>query len=171
MRSLTWFTTLIAAPLAVLAVPADNTAVSPLSKTIFARQGAAAPPPCKRMNPPPSEAETRARFAQFVQVFVGPKKNIFKAFEFIAADYINHNPMARNGSASAWGILSPMWNSMTHQCVRATFQGDMSWVNYKAGRMGTIVDRFRWEAGCIAEHWDQGETYPSSGGTAVSCGS
>jgi hypothetical protein len=60
--------------------------------------------------------------------------------------------MARNGSASAWGILSPMWNSMTHQCVRATFKGNMSWINYKAGRMGSIVDRFRWDAGCIAEH-------------------
>lgn len=31
-------------------------------------------------------------------------------------------------------------------------QGNMSWVNYKAGAMGEIVDRFRWEGGCIAEH-------------------
>jgi len=27
----------------------------------------------------------------------------------------------------------------------------MGWVNYRSG-FGTIVDRFRWEDGCIAEH-------------------
>jgi hypothetical protein len=105
MRALTWFTTFLAAPVAVLAVPANNEAASPMSEatSTFASQRAAAPPPCKRMNPPPSEAQTRARFAQFVQVFVGSKKNISKAFEFIAADYIvrpAHPPVAFLLSAS-----------------------------------------------------------------------
>jgi hypothetical protein len=31
-------------------------------------------------------------------------------------------------------------------------EDNMSWVNYRAGGMGEIVDRFRWEAGCIVEH-------------------
>ena len=28
----------------------------------------------------------------------------------------------------------------------------MSWVNYRAGGIGEVVDRFRWEGGCIVEH-------------------
>jgi hypothetical protein len=28
----------------------------------------------------------------------------------------------------------------------------MSWVNYRSGGFGEVVDRFRWDAGCIAEH-------------------
>jgi hypothetical protein len=88
MRTLTWFTALIAAPLAVLAVPADKNTATRESHSIRANKRVPAPQPCERMNPPPSEQETRARFAQFVQVFVGSKKSISKAFEFITADYI-----------------------------------------------------------------------------------
>ncbi|KAK4096957.1 hypothetical protein N658DRAFT_562110 [Parathielavia hyrcaniae] len=114
------------------------------------------------MNPPPTQEETGARFAAFVEVFVGKSKNLPKAFEYIVADYINHNPAARNGSESAWSILSPFWDGMQHTLLQSTIRGNMSWVNYKAGGFGEIVDRFRWEAGCIAEHWDQGEKYPRS---------
>ncbi|KAF2665564.1 hypothetical protein BT63DRAFT_448186 [Microthyrium microscopicum] len=149
MRVLTWFTALLATPLVVLAVPQRG-------------GGKAAPTPCKRQSPPPSEAETKARFDAFVEVFVGKQKSIYKSFEYIAADYINHNPMAKNGSASAWGILSPIWDNTKHTYIRSTFKSPMSWVNYKSGGMGEIVDRFRWDGGCIAEHWDQGERYPSS---------
>lgn len=28
----------------------------------------------------------------------------------------------------------------------------MTWVNYRSGGFGEVVDRFRWDAGCIAEH-------------------
>jgi hypothetical protein len=60
--------------------------------------------------------------------------------------------MAKNGAASAWDILSPIWQGISHAYIRSTIEGNMSWVNYKAGGMGNIVDRFRWEDGCIAEH-------------------
>ena len=60
--------------------------------------------------------------------------------------------MAQNGAASAWGILSPIWQGISHTYIRSTINDDMSWVNYRAAGMGEIVDRFRWEGGCIAEH-------------------
>ncbi|KAK0702421.1 hypothetical protein B0T21DRAFT_266549, partial [Apiosordaria backusii] len=119
------------------------------------------PTPCVRQTPEPSQEETDARFAEFVEVFVGSKKNISRAFEFIVDDYINHNPMAQNGHASAWNILGNMWQGIQHRYIRSTIRGNMSWVNYSAPGFGTIVDRFRWEGGCIAEHWDQGERYPA----------
>ena len=92
----------------------------------------------------------------------------------------NHNPFAQNGSDSAWGILSPIWASQNITPLRTTFQSPQSWLNYKTGAFGEVVDRFRWEGGCIAEHvclaniledlsdqllivgqWDQGEVFPS----------
>jgi hypothetical protein len=78
MRAVTLLIALLATSIGALATPSDNEVA----------QRKPAPPPCKRMSPPPSEAETKARFGQFVEVFVGPKKDISKAFEFIAADYI-----------------------------------------------------------------------------------
>lgn len=92
----------------------------------------------------------------------------------------NHNPAAQNGSQSAWDILSPFWDSSSTTYIRSTVAEDMSWVNYNTGGFGQVVDRFRWEAGCIAEHvshtysprnasqlltetqWDQGEEYPAT---------
>ncbi|KAK4151655.1 hypothetical protein C8A00DRAFT_16974 [Chaetomidium leptoderma] len=159
MHLLTCVAALLAAPLSVAALPTSN-AGEPTS-LLSARQRRA-PPPCVRMDPAPTEEETNARFAAFVEAFVGKSKSISKAFEHIAADYINHNPMAKNGSASAWGILSPFWDSSSTTYIRSKIDGNMSWVNYRAGGIGEVVDRFRWEGGCIAEHWDQGEKYPAS---------
>jgi hypothetical protein len=64
----------------------------------------------------------------------------------------NHNPAAQNGAQSAWNVLSPVWDGFSHTYIRSTIEDNMSWVNYRAGGMGEIVDRFRWEAGCIVEH-------------------
>ncbi|CAK7201749.1 hypothetical protein SEUCBS139899_004461 [Sporothrix eucalyptigena] len=119
------------------------------------------PPPCQPMSPPPDEEATKARFDQFAHAFL-VTKNITEAFTYISQGYINHNPAAKNGAASAWGILSPIWASQSITVLRTTFKGNMGWLNYKAGGLGEVVDRYRWDAGCIVEHWDQGEKYPST---------
>ncbi|CAK7217248.1 hypothetical protein SCUCBS95973_003081 [Sporothrix curviconia] len=119
------------------------------------------PPPCQPISPPPDEDATKARFDKFAHAFL-VTKNITEAFTYISEGYINHNPAAKNGAASAWGILSPIWASQSITVLRTTFKGNMGWLNYKAGGLGEVVDRYRWDAGCIAEHWDQGEKYPSS---------
>ncbi|KAK0707947.1 hypothetical protein B0H67DRAFT_325167 [Lasiosphaeris hirsuta] len=154
--------TTLAVLIPVFAIPTGNP--DDTTRQILARQALAAPPPCVRSTPPPTADELKARFDKFVIAFVGPagKKNITEAFEYIAADYINHNPAAKNGAGSAWGILSPIWQGMSHTYIRSSIKGDMSWVNYGTSQFGEIVDRFRWEGGCIAEHWDVGESYPAS---------
>ncbi|KAI1243978.1 hypothetical protein MGN70_013846 [Eutypa lata] len=65
------------------------------------------PPPCVREDPPPSEAETKARFDKFANAFI-VTKNITEAFLYIADDYINHNPAAENGAKSAVRIPRPV---------------------------------------------------------------
>ncbi|RYP50952.1 hypothetical protein DL768_003618 [Monosporascus sp. mg162] len=142
------------APLASLAAPAGDPAAGALS----ARQQLQQPPPCVRVTPEPSPAETEARFDAFANAFL-VTKNITEAFLYIAEDYINHNPFADNGAKAAWDILSPIWGSQSITVLRTKFEGNQGWLNYRSG-FGTIVDRFRWEGGCIAEHWDAGEVFP-----------
>lgn len=59
--------------------------------------------------------------------------------------------MAQNGFDSAWNILSPIWGNQQITVLGTKFEGAQGWLNYRSS-FGTIVDRFRWEAGCIAEH-------------------
>ncbi|MBE3044730.1 hypothetical protein IMZ48_19645 [Candidatus Bathyarchaeota archaeon] len=89
--------------------------------------------------------------------------------------------MAQNGFANALDILGPFWGGQQLTLLQTHFEGNMSWVNYQSS-LGNIVDRFRWEAGCIVEHvsdlpspvstvagsnwfkWDQGEQFPDVAG-------
>ncbi|CAI6336644.1 unnamed protein product [Periconia digitata] len=150
------FSTIITA----LILPAGLLA-APLVETRQARPPK--PKPCVRMSPPPDANTTKTRFDAFANAFIYTK-NITKAFEYIAQDYINHNPAAQNGFDSAWNILSPIWDSQSITPLRTLYNGtsNQGWVNYRTGSFGEVVDRFRWEAGCIAEHWDQGEKFPST---------
>lgn len=82
------FVALLAAPLSAVAIPTSNAAVAGKASTLMIARQQQAPPPCVRMDPPPSQEGTEARFNAFVEVFVGQSKNLYKAFEYIAADYI-----------------------------------------------------------------------------------
>ncbi|KAF5340366.1 hypothetical protein D9611_007900 [Ephemerocybe angulata] len=150
MRVSAFLATLIV-PLAALAAPAHEF-------TLEAR--AVKPKPCVRqLNPAPTPEETSLRHDAFAQSFIY-KRNITAAFEFIAQDYINHNPSAQNGFDYAWNVLNGFWDTQSLTPVRHTFKSPYGWVNYRSG-FGAIVDRFRWEGGCIVEHWDAGEQYPN----------
>ncbi|PSN74304.1 hypothetical protein BS50DRAFT_627642 [Corynespora cassiicola Philippines] len=149
------------APVGILAAPTAGSIDGTSALALEQRQ--ASPPrpePCVRQTPEPCENITAARHAEFAQAFIYDQ-NITKAFEFIAEDYINHNPAAENGFDSAWNILSPFWGTQEITPFRHTFISPQGWVNYNTTGFGEVVDRFRWEGGCIAEHWDQGEQYPT----------
>ncbi|KAK1759967.1 hypothetical protein QBC47DRAFT_420781 [Echria macrotheca] len=158
MHLLQILTAVLATPGATFGAPVEPGTAD--VAVLTARQARKQPPPCTRQNPAPSEESLKARFDTFVQAFVGPagRKNITEAFEYIVEDYINHNPIAQNGAKSAWDILSGIWHNFDHRLLRSTISGDTSWVEYNSGSV--IVDRFRWEGGCIVEHWDVGEKYP-----------
>ncbi|KAF5226911.1 hypothetical protein FAUST_12107 [Fusarium austroamericanum] len=130
--------------------------------TTTSLQAVVTPLPCERVTPEPCELQTQERFNRFAYAFIY-EKNLTKAFEYIAVDYINHNPFAQNGSAAALDILGPVWGNTTILPFRTRFKDNMGWLNYNASGIGEVVDRFRWEGGCIVEHWDVGETYPPCG--------
>ncbi|KAI1100898.1 hypothetical protein F4804DRAFT_28507 [Jackrogersella minutella] len=115
---------------------------------------------CTRISPAPPKEVTEKRFHEFADYFL-VKLDIYKAFEYILPEYINHNPQAEDGAQNALDLLSPFWANQTLTVLRTKFEGPMSWLNYESS-FGTIVDRFRWEDGCIIEHWDQGEVFPEN---------
>jgi predicted SnoaL-like aldol condensation-catalyzing enzyme len=121
------------------------------SSTLFERQNRPQKPaPCVRtMNS--TESATKTRSEAFAKAFIYDK-NISEAFKYIAQDYINHNPAAQNGSDSAWNILSPIWGSQNITPLRTAFEYPQSWLNYRTSGFGEVVDRYRWEGGCIVEH-------------------
>jgi hypothetical protein len=142
-----WLFALVA-PITIFALPTNtDTAIAGLAE----RQGRPQkPPPCvRRLNT--TEAETKTRSDAFAQAFIY-KKDISEAFKYISKDYINHNPAAQNGSDSAWNILSPIWGSQNITPLRTAFKNPQSWLNYRTSGFGEVVDRYRWEGGCIVEH-------------------
>ncbi|KAI1685122.1 hypothetical protein KJE20_05406 [Pyrenophora tritici-repentis] len=144
------------APLAVSAFPATVDSRFAIEE----RQAAPVKPaPCVR-NPSATVQETEQRAAAFADAFIR-KPDISKAFTFIAKDYINHNPSVKNGSDAAWEVLSPIWNQQKIKVLGTAFKSPQSWVNYQSD-FGSVVDRFRWEGGCIVEHWDQNEVFPTN---------
>lgn len=167
----TLLTSALVASVSVLAAPTD---LQTRSDLIVERQSAPVKPaPCVR-NPYTTPAQTEARFNEFAQAFIY-KPDISKAFSFIAKDYIvsilplpvkkrhqipltplcnrqNHNPTVNNGSDAAWDALSPFWNTAGLVPLRKAFLFPQGWVNYNTTSFGEVVDRFRWEGGCIVEH-------------------
>ncbi|KAF1844418.1 uncharacterized protein K460DRAFT_290600 [Cucurbitaria berberidis CBS 394.84] len=153
------FTLLLSALIAPLAVLASPVGIEGKADLVDRQARPTKPPPCVR-DLKTTEEQTKVRAEAFAQAFIY-KKNITEAFTYIVKDYINHNPAAQNGSDSAWNILSPIWGSQNITPIRTTYKHPQSWLNYR-NSFGTIVDRFRWEGGCIAEHWDQGEQFPTT---------
>ncbi|RAR09000.1 snoal-like polyketide cyclase family protein [Stemphylium lycopersici] len=150
------------APIAVFAAPAT---LHSRSEVLVDRQAAPIKPaPCVR-NMNVTVEETAIRAEAFAQAFIY-EPNISEAFKYITQDYINHNPAAQNGSDSAWELLSPVWDSQDITPLRRAFGYPHSWVNYQSA-FGIVVDRYRWEGGCIVEHWDQGEGFPVQTSTPV----
>jgi len=160
---------LLLVPLAVLATPSPVVDPRAPSRVVEAR-AVVTPPPCKAISPPPTEAETKLRHDAFASAFL-VRKNLTEAFSYISSTYIvrtsslffvtnlnlgmlqNHNPYASgNGPGPALDALGPFWGSVSITVLRTAFKGNQGWLNYRTNYFGEVVDRYRWEAGCIVEH-------------------
>jgi len=74
-----------------------------------------------------------------------------------------------------------VWGNQTITVHRTLYKENYSWLNYAGMAGSNIIDRYRWEGGCIVQHvsvilkvskwvmliwmlhkWDRGEVWPSS---------
>ncbi|PVI01191.1 hypothetical protein DM02DRAFT_671427 [Periconia macrospinosa] len=118
------------------------------------------PHPCVRVHPEPSQQLTEHRWSTFVYQLLY-QRNVSAAFEYIVEDYINNSPAASNGFDVAWDFISQLWyqNQDAISPLHEFFEkhnapSNFGWMEYQIDEL-TIIDRFRWEGGCIAEHWDE----------------
>ncbi|RFU79198.1 snoal-like polyketide cyclase family [Trichoderma arundinaceum] len=105
-------------------------------------------------------------FANFVQELYF-EKDVATAFTDHALEsYIQHNPLLEQGRTATIAFLGanfPNWNvTVRHQ----GFDNGIGWVHWKLEGFGTarynaVVDVFRYEGGCIAEHWDSIQAAPA----------
>lgn len=90
--------------------------------------------------------------------------------DFVAEDYIQHNPNVGNGRAPLEAFLKPMFQSLPEArftVVRLIAEGDLvvahTLFKTKPQDRGTaVVDIYRVEGGRLAEHWDVKETVPEA---------
>ncbi len=97
----------------------------------------------------------------FVEVFYR-QKDVEKAFkEYVAEDYIQHNPNILDGREVAIAALKPKFSNLDaiFDIKRIIVDGNMAMIHLH-GRMnktqlgGAVADIYRLENGKIVEHWD-----------------
>lgn len=92
------------------------------------------------------------------------------AEEFIAEDYIQHNPHVPNGRAPVVEFFSKHFAATPEarsRIVRSSAEGDLVWLHVHAtngpeDRGRAVVDIFRVEEGKIVEHWDVIQAVPET---------
>lgn len=134
----------------------------PLPPTVTPAEGATAEYQAKT-------AKNRAAFLQFAELYYGQHKTR-EAFErFVAEDYIQHNPNAKDGREAAIAYLATLMSKPTvsMEVRRILVDGDYA-VVHLIGRQGpedpghAIMNIFRMKDGIIVEHWDVMQKVPAA---------
>jgi len=101
----------------------------------------------------------KALVMEFYQRLFGDK-DISAIDQYIAEDYIQHNPIAADGRQALKNVLEVWFRNAPKDTVdfqRVAADGDLVFLHIKSemgGKTVAIVDIFRIEDGMIAEHWD-----------------
>lgn len=97
-------------------------------------------------------------------------KNLDAVADFVADDYIQHNPHVGNGRAALEAFLGPMFEAVPEgrfTIARLIADDDLvvahTLFQANADDRGTaVVDVYRIVDGRLAEHWDVKETVPET---------
>ena len=157
---------LICAALLLAALPASAPA-QPLGEAGIP-PGEAPPPSTREVYDDETELN-RSVIERFANMF-WIEKNVREAFtNFVAPDYIQHNPLAPDGRDNAIELLGGYFAaspSLDYDIERIIVDGNMAAVHTHMrmasdDRGSAVVDLFRLENGMIVEHWDVIQAVPS----------
>lgn len=105
--------------------------------------------------------------ADMYQAIFGDK-NIAAADQYIAENYIQHNPMVADGREALKSALTQWFKNAPKEKVdiqRMGADGDLVFIHTRSvrgGKTNSIIDIFRVENGKIAEHWDVIQEVPAN---------
>lgn len=111
---------------------------------------------------------TRQVMDAFVPLFY-EQRDVRTAFtNWVADDYIQHNPVAKDGRDNAIAALESFFKNMpgmSYTVARVIIDGDLAVVHNKLkmnpdDRGSAVVDIFRVKACKIVEHWDVIQAIP-----------
>jgi predicted SnoaL-like aldol condensation-catalyzing enzyme len=131
----------------------------------LALAGAAAPAPVLAQG----KCTTKSVMDAFIPLFY-EKRDVRTAFmTWVAPDYIQHNPVAKDGRDNAIAALEPFFKAMpgmSYTVARVIVEGDLAVVHNKlmmnpADRGSAVVDIFRVKDCRIVEHWDVIQAIPA----------
>ncbi|KAH6851201.1 hypothetical protein B0I37DRAFT_414535 [Chaetomium sp. MPI-CAGE-AT-0009] len=148
-------------PIGSLAAPAGDSTSVPrdLFQPLGARENLChlqRPPQLCTPDPSVSVEETARRAYQFYRAFVvdGDPRTMFSLIDDV---YLQHNPGYASGPQAIWPLFCSGRKIGTEQGTAWCFDAatNMSYARY------STVDRWRWVGGCVHEHWDQRERFPT----------
>ncbi|KAK1827680.1 hypothetical protein QBC39DRAFT_375379 [Podospora conica] len=150
----------VLAPITALALPASE---GHSDASLVARKpgenlcSLKAPPKLCVPNKNITVAETAQRAYDFYRAFV-VDGDAEKMFSLIDDVYVQHNPGYKSGPLAIWPLFCSGRKIGSEASTSWCFdeKTGMSWAKY------STVDRWAWVDGCVHEHWDQREAFPSA---------
>ena len=117
----------------------------------------------------------KQRVLSFYKLIVGQRKAELVP-EFVLEDYIQHNPMVKQGRAGITEMINylktlpPPPAGAKSPIIRAIQEGDLVVTHLDIQFMGkrmAVIDLFKLKAGMLAEHWDVIQAMPDQTGMAI----
>ena len=98
------------------------------------------------------------------------RRNASSIAPFLNPGYINHNPFIADGAAAALRALTTGFTDGRFAVMNRVLPGDnnVGFIHYSYQAPGSpappvaIVDIFRMEGPCVAEHWDLSQSVPAN---------
>lgn len=159
MRFVSVFAAGLLAPITALAYPTADSSGVPYDY-LNKRENLCslkAPPALCKPNASITPEETAIRAYKFYRAFIvdGDPRTMFSLIDDV---YVQHNPGYRSGPQAIWSLFCRGNKIGTETGTQHCFvpSTNMSYAKY------STVDRWKWVDGCVHEHWDQGEKFPSA---------
>ncbi|KAK1529261.1 uncharacterized protein CCOS01_07095 [Colletotrichum costaricense] len=119
---------------------------------------------------PVSSAEQSIIFTNFLRKFY-IEKDVYRAGgEHILPNAINHNPNVNGDRDASLAWVAPLIAEWNVTITNTGFADNVGWSHVKVegpgmGRYTVAVDIWRFEGGCVAEHWDALQVAPPANRT------
>jgi predicted SnoaL-like aldol condensation-catalyzing enzyme len=113
-----------------------------------------------------SSIEQQSIFNAFVRTFYIENNSSAAMTNYVATDYIQHNPSLLSGRQNAMDFLASYTTNFTFTVQHIGFESNLGWVHVKVESpdqpVTAIFDLYRFNGSCIAEHWDVIQAMPAN---------